>query len=101
MQIAPDNQIDAREPENVAPSLRSSTSTLGPVISSVIRLKFDGQMFQPDETRNNELLVDIGRRGHFPPSERIDLGTHYDLIDQRLYYARGGSGSRVARLLHN
>ncbi|MEM1070928.1 MAG: hypothetical protein AAGI63_18625 [Planctomycetota bacterium] len=39
------------------------------------------KMFDPSESRNNELLVDVGRRGHFPPSERMDLGTHYDLID--------------------
>lgn len=38
-------------------------------------------MFDPDEPRNNELLTHVGRRGHIPPSEGIDLGTHYDLID--------------------
>lgn len=38
-------------------------------------------MFQPDDPRNHELLVEVGNRGHFAASEPIDLGTHYDLID--------------------
>lgn len=52
-----------------------------PVVKIVIPDESDTSMFNPDETRNEELLLHMGRRGHFPPSESIDLGTHYDVID--------------------
>jgi hypothetical protein len=38
-------------------------------------------MFNPQDPRNAEILKRVNRRGHFPPSEEVDLGTHYDLID--------------------
>ena len=61
--------------------LKSKSFGGGPVTAVVTRPDWFSRVFDANEPRNNELIVEFGMRGQFPPSEQIDLGTHCDLID--------------------